>query len=123
MRDAPALAERADDGSLSLDRFVENVCSRVRKLQNGRLRIPSEIPFTEAHNTWVFNKPSTLLVIPVGDLAQHMLKKIPILEESDRLNKQALADLRAAWDIRSNGNPKISLLGLFYHIQKCRPIV
>jgi hypothetical protein len=27
----------------------------------------------EAHNTWVVNQPGTLLVIPVGDLAQHTL--------------------------------------------------
>ena len=38
MRDAPAFAERTDDGSLSLEEFVENVRGRVRKLQNGRLR-------------------------------------------------------------------------------------
>lgn len=27
----------------------------------------------EPHNTWVANQPGTMLVIPVGDLAQHML--------------------------------------------------
>ena len=73
MRDAPACADRAEDGSLSLDAFLDYAGKRVRKLQNGRLRIPSEVPFAEAHNTWVFNKPSTLLVIPVGDLSQHVL--------------------------------------------------
>jgi hypothetical protein len=76
MRDAPAFADRADDGSLNLDEFVNNVQERVRKLQDGRLRIPSEVPFTEAHNTWVFNKPSTLVVIPVGDLSQHVLLNV-----------------------------------------------
>ena len=35
--------------------------------------IPSELPYTEAHNTWVFNKPSTLVVIPVADVSQHLL--------------------------------------------------
>jgi hypothetical protein len=59
MRDAPAFAERAEDGSLDTDGFVENVKNRVRKLHDGRLKIPSEVPITEAHNTWVFNKPST----------------------------------------------------------------
>jgi hypothetical protein len=73
MRDAPAFAERADGGSLSFDSFVDYVRRHVRKLQDGRLKLPSEVPFTEAHNTWVFNKPSTLLVIPVGDLSQHVL--------------------------------------------------
>ncbi|MGE5258043.1 MAG: hypothetical protein ACM3KE_15295 [Hyphomicrobiales bacterium] len=73
MRDAPAFDDRADDGSLNLEAFVANVRKRVRKLQDGRLGLPSEVPFTEAHNTWVFNKPSTLVVIPVGDLSQHVL--------------------------------------------------
>jgi hypothetical protein len=73
MRDAPAFTERAEDGSLDLDGCVENVKGQVRKIQDGRLKLPAEVPFTEAHNTWVFNQPSTLLVIPVGDLAQHVL--------------------------------------------------
>ena len=73
MRDSPACADRAPDGSLDLDTFLEHARKRVRKLQDRRLRIPSEPPFTEAHNTWVFNKPSTLVVIPVGDLSQHVL--------------------------------------------------
>jgi hypothetical protein len=73
MRDAPAFAERNSDGSLDLDGFVNHVRRHTRKIQDGRLRLPSEVPFVEAHNTWVVNKPSTLLVIPVGDLAQHVL--------------------------------------------------
>jgi hypothetical protein len=73
MRDAPGFAERTAEGGLSLEDFVDNVRKHVRKLQPGRLRIPSEVPFTEAHNTWVFNQPATLLVIPVGDLSQHVL--------------------------------------------------
>jgi len=73
MRDAPAFDDRADDGSLNLEAFLANVHKRIRKLQDGRLGLPSEVPFTEAHNTWVFNKPSTLVVVPVGDLSQHVL--------------------------------------------------
>lgn len=76
MRDAPAFADRADDGSLDLDAFVANSKKRVRQVQDGRLKLPPEVPYTEAHNTWVFNKPSTLVVIPVGDLAQHVLLNI-----------------------------------------------
>jgi hypothetical protein len=72
-RDAPAVADREADGSLDLNEVVEALRSHVRKLQYGRLRLPSEVPFVEAHNTWVANKPGTLLVIPVADLAQHVL--------------------------------------------------
>ena len=76
MRDTPAFAMRRDDGTLEWDGFLENVRNRVKKIHNGRLQFPSQMPVTEAHNTWVFNKPSTLLVIPVGDLSQHVLLNI-----------------------------------------------
>ena len=104
MRDAPAFSERANDGSLSLDEFVDNVRKRVRKLQDGRLRIPSEVPFTEAHNTWVFNKPSTLLVIPVGDLAQHVLLNLCYMLQNglvlyDDINRRPIAGIEQFKDI------------------------
>jgi hypothetical protein len=73
MRDTPAFEDRLEDGSLDFKEFVDNAKKKVRKMRDGRLKIPSEMPFTEAHNTWVFNKPSTLVVIPVGDLSQHVL--------------------------------------------------
>lgn len=76
MRDAPSFGPMFEDGSLNLDSFVENVRKRVRMISKGRLKVPSEVPYTEAHNTWVFNKPSTLVVCPVGDLAQHVLLNI-----------------------------------------------
>lgn len=104
MRDAPAFAERVDDGSLNLDGFVNNVRERVRKLQDGRLRIPSEVPITEAHNTWVFNKPSTLLVIPVGDLSQHVLLNLLYMLQNglvlyDDINKRAVPGIEDFNDI------------------------
>ena len=72
-RDAPAFAERETDGSLELDDLLESVRRRTRKLKDGRLDLPPEVPYTEAHNTWVANHAGSLLVIPVGDLAQHVL--------------------------------------------------
>ncbi|MHB8772761.1 MAG: hypothetical protein ACYC7J_17340 [Syntrophales bacterium] len=104
MRDAPAFAERKDDGSLNLEGFVDTVRTRVRKLQDGRLRIPSEVPFTEAHNTWVFNKPSTLLVIPVGDLSQHVLLNLCYMLQNglvlyDDIGKRAIPGIERFKDI------------------------
>lgn len=72
-RDAPAFAERDEHGRLELAEIVEALRARVRKIDDGRLRLPPEVPYIEAHNTWVVNRPGTLLVIPVGDLAQHVL--------------------------------------------------
>jgi len=104
MRDAPAFAERADDGSLDLEGFADDVRNRTRKLQAGRLSIPSEVPFTEAHNTWVFNKPSTLLVIPVGDLSQHVLLNLCYMLQNglvlhDDINKRAVPGIERFKDI------------------------
>jgi hypothetical protein len=104
IRDAPAFADRADDGSLSLEGFIENVQKRVSKLQDGRLKIPSEVPITEAHNTWVFNKPSTLLVIPVGDLSQHVLLNLLYMLQNglvlyDDINKRAVPGIEDFKDI------------------------
>jgi hypothetical protein len=94
-RDAPAEAERAADGTLSLDKVVEALRKRVRKLQDGRLHLPSETPFVEAHNTWVTNKPGTLLVIPVADLSQHVLLGLCYMLQNglvlyDDINKRAI---------------------------------
>jgi hypothetical protein len=70
--DAKSL-DRNEDGLLELEVVVNLLKNRVRKLHDGRLRLPPEVPHTEPHNTWVANHPGTMLVIPVGDLAQHVL--------------------------------------------------
>jgi hypothetical protein len=103
-RDAPAFADRDDKGLLNPDDFVDYVRKRTRKLQDGRLRIPSEVPFTEAHNTWVFNKPSTLLVIPVGDLSQHVLLNLCYMLQNglvlhDDIHKRAIPGIEGFKDI------------------------
>ena len=72
-RDAPAFAERAEDGTLDPGAFLEAMRGRVKKFRDGRLQLPSTVPYVEAHNTWVVNHPGTLLVTPVGDLSQHVL--------------------------------------------------
>ena len=72
-RDAPAFAERGGDGSLDLEGFLLAARSRVKKIRDGRLGLPPVVPYVEPHNTWVVNHPGTLLVTPVGDLAQHVL--------------------------------------------------
>lgn len=72
-RDVPAAADRNADGSLELESVLGDMKRFVSKLQDGRLKLPAEVPFVEAHNTWVTNQPGTLLVIPVADLAQHVL--------------------------------------------------
>jgi hypothetical protein len=113
MRDAPAFQTRASDGTLNLAGFVDNVQNRTRKIQEGRLRLPSEVPFTEAHNTWVFNKPSTLLVIPVGDLSQHVLLNICYMLQ----NGLVLYD-----DIHSRAIPGIDKYKDIVDVEKVWPV-
>jgi hypothetical protein len=72
-RDVPPFGEKAADGTFDVTAVLGALKARIRKLQDGRLKLLQEPPYIEAHNTWVVNQPSTLVVIPVGDLAQHVL--------------------------------------------------
>ena len=72
-RDAPALVERTTDGPPDLDAILDAHRSRIRKLSETRLYIPDEEPYMEGHNTWCANRPGSTLLIPVGDIAQHMI--------------------------------------------------
>jgi hypothetical protein len=56
--------------------LIEAHSSRVRKLADGRMHIPREEPFIEGHNLWIVNVPGSMLVVPVGDLAQHTLANL-----------------------------------------------
>ena len=94
-RDAPAYAEREENGSLDLQAVLDTLRKRVRKIQDGRLGLPPQVPYTEAHNTWVVNHPGTLLVIPVGDLAQHVLLNLCYMLENglvlhDDINRRSV---------------------------------
>ncbi|MDW7774040.1 MAG: hypothetical protein SCH71_14230 [Desulfobulbaceae bacterium] len=104
MRDAPAFDDRADDGSLNPEAFVDNVRKHVRKIHDGRLKVPAEVPYTEAHNTWVFNKPSTLVIVPVGDLSQHVLLNLCYMLQNglvlhDDINKRSIPGIEQFADI------------------------
>ena len=71
-RDAPS-APRNDDGSVNLEDSMDSVRKSIKKIQGSRLMIPNRPPFVEPHNTWVANGPGSMLVIPVADVAQHVL--------------------------------------------------
>lgn len=69
-RDAPPAVELGEYDIPDFSALVEAQKSRIRKLQDGRMNIPREEAFIEGHNLWIANAPGSLLVIPVGDLAQ-----------------------------------------------------
>jgi hypothetical protein len=53
--------------------MVQRHRHRLRQLSDRRLYLPAEEPYLEGHNTWCVNVPGSLLVIPVADIAQHLL--------------------------------------------------
>jgi hypothetical protein len=59
-----------------LESFIESHKKRIRKLSDKRLYIPKETPYMDPHNTWIANHEGSTLVLPVADLAQHMLGAI-----------------------------------------------
>jgi hypothetical protein len=71
-RDAGALVDPATD-QVTPELMVERHRPRLRKLSDKRLYLPPEEPYLEGHNTWCVNVPGSLLVIPVADIAQHLL--------------------------------------------------
>jgi hypothetical protein len=103
-RDAPALAERKADGSLEPAEMLEAHRSRIRKLADGRLNIPPQEPYMEGHNTWCVNRPGSLLLIPVGDIAQHMIAILCFLVQNgygiyDDVNGEQIAGLERYADL------------------------
>jgi hypothetical protein len=72
-RDAPKLVERDPGDPVDIEQVIEAHRSRIRKLADGRLNIPPEEPYMEGHNTWCVNRPGSLLLMPVADIAQAMI--------------------------------------------------
>lgn len=97
-RDAPALAERTADGAMDLPALLQAHRTIIRKLGDGRLVLPPQEPYVEGHNTWCVNRPGSLLVIPVADLAQHHLLFLCYLVQNgycitDDVNRQPIPGL------------------------------
>lgn len=72
-RDLPSLIDKDEKGTIDIETLLSECKKHIQKLESNRLILPPVCPFVEPHNTWVVNHPGTLLVIPVGDLAQHVL--------------------------------------------------
>ena len=103
-RDAPASVERAEDGSLELEDVLNALKQQIKKIQNGRLKLPPQVPYVEPHNTWVVNHPGTLLVIPVGDLAQHVLLNLCYMLQNglvltDDINRRSIPGIEKFSDL------------------------
>jgi hypothetical protein len=81
-RDAPKLVERQPGDPVDIEQVIEAHRSRIRKLADGRLNIPAEEPYMEGHNTWCVNRPGSLLLIPVADIAQTLIAILCFLTQN-----------------------------------------
>jgi len=81
-RDVAALADREPDGTMDLEALLAAHRGRIRKLACGRMHIPAQEPYMEGHNTWCANRPGSVLLMPVGDVAQHHLLTLCFLVQN-----------------------------------------
>ncbi|MCU0483708.1 MAG: hypothetical protein MUC54_05480 [Chloroflexi bacterium] len=81
-RDAPKLIEREPGARVDIGAVIEAHRSRIRKLADGRLHIPAREPYMEGHNTWCVNRPGSLLLIPVADIAQTLIAILCFLTQN-----------------------------------------
>jgi hypothetical protein len=98
-RDAGALVDPATE-ELTPELMVERHRERLRRLSDSRLHLPREEPYLEGHNTWCVNVPGSLLVIPVADIAQHLIAILCFFTQNgyaiyDDVNDRKIAGLEA----------------------------
>ncbi|HLE28157.1 MAG TPA: hypothetical protein VI793_08575 [Anaerolineales bacterium] len=109
-RDAPALVETRPEAPPDLDALLEAHRARIRKLADGRLNIPAQEPYMEGHNTWCANRPGSLLLIPVGDVAQMTIAILCFLVQNgycifDDLHQERIAGLEQFRHLVDVDNP------------------
>ncbi|MFN8443742.1 MAG: hypothetical protein U0175_23390 [Caldilineaceae bacterium] len=97
-RDIPPPVERNADGSQDLVALVKSHAAQIERLSDQRLHIPPGEPYMEGHNSWVANRPGSLLVFPVGDVAQHTLLNLFFFAQNgfvifDDINQRAIPGL------------------------------
>jgi hypothetical protein len=81
-RDAPKLVDRDPDAPVDIDAVIEAHRGRIRTLADGRMNIPAEEPYMEGHNTWCVNRPGSLLLMPVADIAQTLIAILCFLTQN-----------------------------------------
>jgi hypothetical protein len=72
-RDMPAVAAETADRATDLAAWIAAHKDRIVTLDDSRLEIPRTPQHMEMHNAWCANVPGSTLIIPVADLAQHMI--------------------------------------------------
>ncbi len=70
-----------EDGEV-VERALNALLGRVRRLSDRRIALPRQQPYFEGHNIWIGNHPGSLLVIPVGDLAAQTLMNLAFFTQN-----------------------------------------
>jgi len=70
-RDMAPISAPGED--IDLNAYLAAHKSRIVKLGEGRLNTPATPQHMEMHNEWCANVPGSTLIIPVADLAQHLI--------------------------------------------------
>jgi hypothetical protein len=72
-RDAQPLAQDQGPSHAGLERATQAERASLVQLQAGRLYLPPVAPHVSPHNRWSFNRPGSLVIFPVSDVAQYLL--------------------------------------------------
>jgi hypothetical protein len=109
-RDFQPPVPRDQDGRTSVEDLLVAHQTRIERISNQRIHLPRREPYMEGHNTWVANAPGSLLVFPIGDLAQHTLLNIAFYVANgfciyDDVNRRSIPGLEKFSDLVDINNP------------------
>ena len=109
-KDMPSSSAIKSDSTTDFDAYLKEHKSRIKKLATGRLNIPASPQHMEVHNEWCGNVPGSTLIIPVADLAQHMILTLCYLVQNgaclyDDVNNQPVPGIKAFKKLVDVENP------------------
>ena len=108
-RDSGSLVSKKNR-EFDLQYWLESHEKRIVKLSDGRLHIPAKEPFMDGHNTWCVNVPGSTLIIPVADIAQHLLGSLCFLVQNgacvyDDINNRKIPGMEKFKELVDIDNP------------------
>lgn len=97
-RDMAASSAKSGTGEVDLNGYLNEHKARIVKLADSRLNTPASPQHMEMHNEWCANVPGSTLIVPVADLAQHMILVLCFLVQNgaciyDDVNDRPIAAL------------------------------
>jgi len=109
-RDFPVPVKRDEQGQTDLEELLAAHSARIERLSDRRIYLPRREPYMEGHNTWVANAPGSLLLFPIGDLAQHTLLNLIFYAANgfciyDDVHRRSIPDIEKFSDIVDVKNP------------------